>query len=130
MSFSYYLEDVLLDILFDQANWYPPWISVGLSRADPGKDEAGLDEPSGMNYSRVLTDAADWSYAYESDIINAVEIVFPTAEGDWGLITHFVLFDEDYGGVMLLYAELNDYMAVTVAHKPSFLAGELKVGLY
>lgn len=130
MSFSYYLEDVMLDTLFDQASWFPPWISVGLSRADPGKDEYGLDEPSGMNYSRVLTYSYEWSYSYESEIINAVELVFPVADGDWGVMTHFALFDEDYWGTMLLYASLDNPMAVTTAHQPSFLSGELKVGLY
>lgn len=132
MSFSHYLEDALLDVLFDQAVWYPPWISVGLSRADPGKDEYGLDEPDwgGSGYERVLTYSYDWSYSLDSEIINGVEIVFPVADGDWGLITYFALFDEDNNGVMLLYAELDDYMQVSIAHRVSFLAGELKVGLY
>ena len=130
MSFSKYLEDVVLDVIFDQASWIAAWISVGLSRADPTKEGYGLDEPSGMNYSRVFTYSYDWSYSYESEIVNAVELTFPLAEGDWGMITHFVLFDEDNSGVILLYGELDTPMEVSEAHRPSFRAGELKAGLY
>ena len=128
MSFSNYFEDEILDNIFGQSSFYLPLISVGLSRADPGEDESGLDEPGG-SYERIETEAFDWNYSLNGEITNAWEFLFPEATTDWGLITHFVLFDEDYGGTMIMYGLLDTPFNVVTGYQPSFVANALSITL-
>jgi len=98
----------LLNHLFDKAALTAPTISVGLSTADPGETGAGIAEPVAMNYARVATAAADWHAATgtPTTIDNHNPIVFPTASGAWGHITHAFLHDG---------TDLIAYGAMTVA---------------
>lgn len=127
MSFSNYLEDYVLDLIFGNANYWQPWVSVGLSLSDPLDDGSGLQEPAAGEYERVLTDVVDWSYAYLGGVVNAYPLIFPAAESNWGLITHFALFDEDYYGVMLAHGEVSPSMNVEAGLAPSFDEGKLIV---
>lgn len=129
MSFGDYFEDEVLDNIFGNASFWAPWISVGLSRADPGEDESGLDEPSGGGYDRVLTDPSDWNLSLDGEITNAWEILFPEATAAWGTITHFVLFDEDYYGQMIMYGILDAPFNVQVGYQPNFVTDALSITL-
>lgn len=132
MSYSDYLETETLGWLFGQTSYYVPWISVGLSASDPGDDGYFLDEPwSFWGYSRIQTEIFDWEYVpgFDNKITNSVELLFDEATDDWGIISHFVLFDEDYYGEMLLSGELETYRDVTAGHRVSFVPGQLEITL-
>lgn len=105
-SISNYLENKLLDHILKNSAYTPPAnIYVALSKADPGDDASGLDEPSGGGYARAACNS--WGAAFQRVIQNSVSVVFPTATGDWGTITHIALYDAITGGNMLAHAQLS-----------------------
>lgn len=129
MSFSTYLEDYVLDLIFGNTSYWQPWISVGLSTANPGEEGAGLAEPVGNGYARVLTESVDWTYSFFGLIENVYPLIFEPATGNWGLITHFALFDEDYYGTMLAYGEVIPNITIDVGLTASFDASTLVVSI-
>jgi len=128
-SFANYLELKLLDHLFGKNTYLSPTIRVALSTADPGESGAGLAEPVGNNYSRVLTSENDWNDAVDGLIDNAVAITFPEASGSWGTITHFALMDAAVAGNVLLSGALTVSKAIGSGDTLSFPIGNLDISL-
>jgi hypothetical protein len=58
--------------------------------ADPLDTGAGIAEPEGGGYERVICNS--WDEAASRATANTADVVFPEATGDWGTITHVVLF--------------------------------------
>jgi hypothetical protein len=128
-SFSNYLELEILDHLFAKSTFSSPTIYVALSTADPLDTGAGLAEPSGNNYSRVLTSENDWHDAAAGLIDNHTVITFPEASGSWGTITHFALMDAASNGNVLLSGALTVSKSVGSGDTLSFPAGNIDVTL-
>jgi hypothetical protein len=128
-TFSDYWENEILDHVFGKGSYTPPTIYVGLSTADPGDSGAGLSEPSGNGYARAQTTASDWNVAADGHVDNANPILFATATGDWGTLTHFALFDAASGGHLLAYGTLSEPKAFGSNDTARFAAGELDVTL-
>lgn len=130
MSFSDYWEDEILDHVFGKGTYTPPTIYVGLSTADPTDAGTGVSEPSAGSYARVETASADWTLSAGGVIENAVDIEFPAPTGNWGTLTHGVLFDAASGGNVLASCALADAQYVeSGATAPVVLAGSLTVSL-
>lgn len=127
MPFSTFWDNEMLDHLFGKGNYTPPaHIYVGLSKADPTKDGSGVSEPSDGSYARVETDPADWDTAAASTIENINEITFPVPTGDWGTVTHGILYDAASGGNFLGYGELNEPKEILTGPDASnFPAGDI-----
>lgn len=128
-SFSDYWENEILDHLFNKSTYTPPTIHVGLSATDPGDDGAGLSEPNGNGYARVQMEAADWNMATGGLLDNASVITFNTATGNWGMLTHFALFDAASGGNMLAHGTLVEAKVIGSGDTARFAAGALDVTL-
>lgn len=130
MSFSDYLENFVLDVIFSKQAWVAPTIWLGLSRIDPGDDGSFLDEPpAAFGYTRLETSAVDWNNSSGGELTNASEFSFAVASGSWGVITHFVLFDELVSWAYLLCGLLTIPLQVNTATRPVFSPGDLKVKL-
>jgi hypothetical protein len=71
---------------------------VGASLADPGPTGSAVSEPVGGSYARVAIEPADWAAASGGVKVSAVDVTFPAPTGDWGLLTHGVIFDAAEGG--------------------------------
>jgi hypothetical protein len=128
-GFSNYWENKILDHLFGKGSYTPPTIYVGLSTADPTDDGSGLDEPSGGGYTRVQTSASDWNVASNGSLDNAGNITFAQASGNWGMITHFALFDAATAGNMLAHGALSQSKSISESDTVRFQAGDLQVSL-
>lgn len=126
MSFSDYFENTILDAIFRSGDYT---IYVGLSTADPGDDGANLAEPSGNGYTRVLTSTTDWAAASGGETLNAEAISFPAAEGSWGTITHFTLFDALTGGNLLASGVLTASKEIGLDQIARFPAGDISITL-
>lgn len=104
MSFTNYLESVLLDEVFGGTNYVPPaTIYVGLSTTAPAEDGTGVTEPAGGGYARVAVtnNATNWPpTGTDGTKSNGTVITFPQATADWGTATHFFLADSANGGVL------------------------------
>jgi hypothetical protein len=101
---------------------------IGLSSTTPTEAGGNITEPSGGNYGRVSTVAADWSAA--SGTAPAVKTntavkTFGTASADWvsaANLTHFVLFDASSAGNAVLWGALGTAKPVLNGDTPSFAA--------
>jgi hypothetical protein len=128
-SFSDYLENKVLDHLFGKGTLTSPTVYVALSLADPGESGSGLSEPAGGSYARVTTTAANWNAAVAGLTDNAAALVFPTATGNWGTITHAALMDNPTSGNVLLSGELTVHKTVNSGDTLQFDAGAFDVTL-
>jgi hypothetical protein len=125
-----YLEKKLLDHVFGKAAFTAPAnIYVAASTADPTDDGSGLAEPSGNNYSRVSTAAADWNAATlgAGTLTNANAINFPVASGSWGTITHVALYDAASGGNLLYKGAISPTQTIGNANQLVLSAGQFTV---
>lgn len=101
MSFSNYLETQVLGHVFGSTTLTKPTKYVALFTAAPGEAGGGT-EVSGAGYARVT---ANFNVS-GNQAANSAVIEFPTAESNWGEITHVGIFDAPTGGNLLAYAEL------------------------
>lgn len=129
MSFGNWIEDLVLDLLFYKRVLELNYIELALSRADPGEDGSGLDEPSGNGYARVLISFASWGNAADGILTNVLPIVFSEATGSWGQLTHFALYGEDVyaSSGIIAYGPLDTPMSVVSGYMPRFNAGALRI---
>jgi len=128
-GFSDYWENKILDHIFGKGSYTPPTIYVGLSTADPTEDGSGLAEPSGNGYAREQTSASDWNAASNGSLDNAGNITFAQASGNWGTVSHFVLFDAATAGNMLAYGILSQSKSISESDTARFQAGDLRISL-
>lgn len=128
-SFTDYRENEILDHVFGKRSYTPPAIYVGLSMAYPLDDASGLAEPSGNGYARVQTSASDWNAASGGSLDNANDITFAQATGNWGIITHFALFDAATGGNMLAHGALSQSRAIDRLDVARYEGGDLDISL-
>lgn len=105
------------------------YLYVGLLRIN----ELGLMEISqeNSNYRRIEMGPADW-YAKGDCIFNADTILFNIATNNWGLITHFGIFDSLDNGNILTVGNLIQgsifyvFKNIQIRFKANKLAVEIK----
>jgi len=126
-SISDALEIKLLDhVLKNDAFAVPANIYIALSTADPLDTGAGIAEPVGDGYARVVCNS--WDVAASRATENTDIVTFPEAEGDgWGTITHFAIFDAITGGNFLAHGDLAVSKTVGVGANVSFAAGDIDI---
>lgn len=126
MSLSNYLELKFLDhSLKNTAYTSPATVYMAAYTSDPGEANTGT-EVSGSSYARV---AITFGAASAGASLNSADIVFPTASGSWGTVTHFAIFDALTTGNMLYYGALGASIAVSTGQRLRFDAGSLSVSL-
>lgn len=134
-SFSDTVENEILDQVFGASDYAEPATQyMGLSKADPGDDAAGLDEPSGGSYARVAVDndKVTWDNAANGALANAIEIAFPQATGDWGTCTHFCVWNHATGTAaadLIGHGSLGTPKDIDSGDTARFAIGELDVTL-
>jgi hypothetical protein len=127
-SFSDYVENKILNYVF---NFLPFTFATGyvaLSSGDPGEAGTNLLEVVGGSYARPLATGI-WTSSTTGAIMNSAAIVFPTATANWGNITHFALFDHVTTGNMLGYGTLGTSKNVTTNDVVQFATGALTIRL-
>ena len=137
-ALSNYLEEELLDHIFNENAWTSPTtIYVSLYTDSPGDDDSGT-EVSGGSYARVLVNenggstptwdlpAAD-GVGYLVD--NTHDITFPTATASWGTVTHFGIHDASTAGNLLFHGALTASKTVGDGDTFKFPAGDLDLKL-
>ena len=86
-----------------------------------------LYEVEGNGYARQ---GVKWKFvtpAGESKLINAKDVTFPDAKADWGDVTHFALYVEPQGGVVLFTSELEKAWFIHTDDTVMFVAGDLDI---
>jgi hypothetical protein len=124
MSKTIYLEDNLINhVLRGVAYPVPAGIWVALFTSAPGESGGGI-EVTGGSYARQ---PATWSASVNGSSSNTVDVVYPVASANWGVVTSFALMDAVTGGNMLYYANLNAPRNVLTNDLVSFPTGQLEV---
>ena len=127
MGASDYLEDKIRTHLMRTGTWAKDTTRyVSLHTGDPG--DTGASEVVGGSYARVQRDAADanWSAGTATDGLtsNVATITFPSPSANWGVVTHFGVWDAVSGGNFIASGPLT--IAKTINNgdaAPSFGAG-------
>lgn len=130
-AISNYAENKLMEHLFGKTAWSLPsdgsrvWIALCTTAPTDSSTGSTIVEPSGNNYARCSTLAADWNAASGGQIDNANAFTFNEASGSWGTITHFALVDASSGGNVLAWGALTTSKSVTSGVTAKIEAGAL-----
>lgn len=136
-AISNYLEQKLLDLVFNALAYTAPTTYVALFTSDPGDDASGT-EVSGGSYARQVVNenggsSPTWDLAVVDGtaylVDNTHEILFPTATADWGTVTHVGIFDAATVGNLLYHGALGDSRLVETDDAFRFAIGELNLKL-
>ena len=125
-GFSDYLENELLDHVFNGSAYTSPSKYVALFTAAPS-DAGGGTEVSGNGYARKLHSA--WTAASSGETHNTGAINFAAASGSWGTVTHFGIFDALTNGNLLGWGALAVPKAVASGDVVSFADSALSITL-
>jgi hypothetical protein len=137
---SDYLENKLVDHLFRSATFAKPignW--VALFTAAPS-DAGGGTEVAGGSYARVNLAPLDtnWMGTHGTTsgassgtgglTSNAVAITFAAPSANWGVVTHFGIFDAASAGNLLIWDALTTPKTINSGDAaPSFAPGALQI---
>lgn len=130
-SGSNYFDATLGDYILGGGTFTPPsTVHIGLHTADP--TEAGTaGEISGNGYARVAVanNTTNWPTITGSSGLkqNGTAIVFPTASGSWGTITHFSIWSASSGGNLLFQGPLSESRVIGAGDTPRFLPNGLRI---
>lgn len=134
MGLTNAMKAKLLDHYYGGGNLArPETLYLGLSTTTPTATGGNVTEPVGSNYARVAipNNSATWNNATvgnPSVKTNKVLIEFPRATGDWGTVTHWVLY-EDQSGPPVDFAELEVSKPLTKGDMARFEPGSIEIRL-
>lgn len=99
---------------------------IGLSSTAPTASGGNVTEPSGTaGYKRLkLTMLGAPS---DGTVTNMTAADFPQSTANWGVMTHFVIFDAETGGNLLMYGVLSPSRSVEAATLMTIPAGLLEL---
>jgi len=135
MSFVDAFENAVLDeMLGTGATLLSGNLELALSTTTPADDGTNITEPVGGSYAResITNDVTNFAAASSGSKTNVLAITFTTATGDWGTITHWVLYDTS---VAKIWGTLDDGAgapqprAVYNGDTFSFPTGQLRITL-
>jgi len=123
-SISDYLENELLDHVFNASYTPPATVYLALSTSDPTDDASGLSEPSGNGYARK---AITFGAAASRTITQSTDVTFDQATGSWGTISHWALMDAETSGNMMAHGAFAESKQVVDGNTPYVSSGEVYI---
>ena len=133
-AFSDFLEVELRKHIFRTGSYTKPTVlAVALFTAAPS-DAGGGTEVTGGSYARVQRDPLDanWSAPDGTGGLtdNVAALTFPTPTANWGVVTHFGIFDATSAGNLLFHGALTTPKTINNGDPaPAFAIGALDVTL-
>ena len=115
MTTNYFLNNIMGNVFGSKTNpALPMSYYIGLSTSAPSLDGTGVTEPSSSSgYARVKLSGL--SEPTNGTITNTDSITFDESVTDWGVMTHFVIYDAASSGNLLMYDVLTSARAVEAA---------------
>lgn len=128
-AMSDYLEGEVIKHIFRTGSFTKPTVlAVGLFTAAPS-DSGGGTEVTGGSYARATLNPLDANWAAPSAgngvTSNSVAINFATPTANWGLVTHFAVFDATTAGNLLFSGVLTTSKTINSGDAVNFPAGSL-----
>lgn len=127
-----YLEGEIIKHIFRTGSFTKPTVlAVGLLTSAPSDSAAGT-EVSGGSYARVQLNPLDANWAAPSGgngtTSNSSAITFPAPTANWGVVTHFGIYDAATSGNLLFHAALTVQKTINNGDAaPSFAVAALVV---
>ena len=112
MTTNYFLNSIMGNVFKSKTNpALPDNYYIGLSTSEPNIEGGNVSEPpSNGGYSRVLL--TELKEPVNGVITNKSSISFNESTSDWGVITHFVIYDAATDGNLLMYDTLTSSRTV------------------
>lgn len=129
MNTTYFLNVVAGNVLKTKSiPALPTKFYLGLSSTAPNLDGTGATEPAtSAGYKRV--ELTSLSEPANGVVTNDATIDFDESTADWGTMTHFVIFDSETGGNLLMYGALSVSRTVEAATIMTIKAGSLNLSV-
>ena len=128
MTTTYFSNCIMGNLFKTSTNpGLPSVFYIGLSTTEPTTGGANVTEPADTAYSRVKLTSL--SAPVDGVIYNTEQIGFADSTVDWGTITHFVIYDAQTGGNLLVYNTLDKPRTVYADSQITFRAKGLRLAL-
>ena len=126
MSMSNFLEDKILNHITGLESYTPTGnLYVGLLTSAT-TDELQGEEVVAGSYERIK---ATFTMSSEGTILNDIDVVFPIATENWGIINDIAIFDDAVGGNLLFYTALATPAEILQDSQIIFKASKLTITL-
>ena len=135
-GFSDYMRTKIRKHIFKATAYsMPSVLAVSLHKSDPtnaNNTSTEVSSAGGSNYARVACNPSSTTNWTEDGtdtgkVSNAVDLTFPTAGTNWGVITYFALYDATTGGNLIGSNALTNSKTINTGDVFKFLAGDLTV---
>lgn len=115
MNTTHFLNRVAGNLFRTEASpAIPTEYYIGLSTTEPTMAGANVSEPSASaGYGRVLLE--NLSAPVNGVVTNTANINFEESTASWGTVTHFVIYDAEIDGNLLMYGALSTPRVVEAA---------------
>ena len=128
MTTTYFSNCIMGNLFKTNTNpGLPSVFYIGLSTTEPTTGGANVTEPDDTAYSRVKLTSL--SAPVDGVIHNTEQIGFADSTVDWGTITHFVIYDAQTGGNLLVYNTLDKPRTVQADSQITFRAKGMRLAL-
>jgi hypothetical protein len=128
MQISNYLSAALLNEVLRNTAWTgPATVYLALYTSDPTAADTGTEVSGGAYARQAIAFAAPTLVAGAQTVVNSVEVAFPVATADWGLVTHVGLRTAATGGNLLFTRALDNPRTILSGDRPRFLASSTSV---
>ena len=130
MNTVYFMNQIMGNVFHTKENpAIPTAYYLGLSSTAPTINGDGVKEPSvnGTGYSRVKL--SNLSAPNSGAIVNSGAINFAESITDWGVMTHYVVYDAMSDGNLLFYGPLSLSRSVEPNTSIVIKSGELYIQL-
>lgn len=113
MTSTYFLNCIMGNVFKTKTSpILPEKFYLGLSSSEPDIDGSNVNEPSTLSgYSRIEL-SGKLSEPNNGVISNTEDISFPESSESWGTITHFVIYDSENDGNLLMFESLTQNRSV------------------
>ena len=123
MNTNYFLNVVAGNIFNTKTSpSLPKSYWIGLSKTDP---TTSVTEPTNGGYERILL--GNLSTPTNGLITNDIDISFAESTNDWGTMTHYVIYDAQTGGNLLIHDTLRKPRIVDEGTVVIMRAGNIKL---
>ena len=123
MSASNYFENVILNVISNNAAFTPTTLFLGLYTTSPSETGSGLELVADSYLRKVVTFGA----ATSGTMTNNAEVLFDQATTDWPTVFYFGVLDTS--GNLLFYGALSSPTTAQVGDSIRFQIGTISVSL-
>lgn len=126
------LENAILNLILSGTPLVNAGINTGVLYAalflsSPTDTNTGTEIGSGVGYTRIQV--LGFGSASNGTASNNYTVVFPTATGNWGTVTHFALFDAPTGGNLLFHGQLTTPKIINAGDSFVFPVGNITLSI-